>query len=97
MGIRPDVDPITNDIAIDSEGRIWALTRLTTQAEADDRETEGEYEELVRIEIFSLEGKLLVTMPLDLPASMIRFDPSGDLWLIDTMATMAAYRYSVEW
>jgi len=38
-----------------------------------------------------------VTIPLDVPAGMIRFDPSGDLWLVDTMATMAAYRYSVEW
>ena len=31
------------------------------------------------------------------PARLSRFDPSGDLWLVDTMATMAAYRYSVEW
>ncbi len=97
MQIRPDVDPITNGVAVDPEGRIWTLTRLTTQDEADDRETEGEYEGLVRIEIFSLEGELLVTVPLDIPAGMIRFDPSGDLWLVDTMATMAAYRYSVEW
>ncbi|MFC1530250.1 6-bladed beta-propeller [Gemmatimonadota bacterium] len=97
MQIRPDIDPITNDVAVDPEGRVWVLTRLTTQDEADDKETEGEYEGLVRIEIFSLDGELLTTVPLDVPAGMIRFDPSGDLWLVDTLATMAAYRYSVEW
>lgn len=97
MQIRPDVDPITDSIAIDPQGRIWALTRLTTRVEGEDKETEGDFEGLNRIEIFSLEGELLVTIPLEIPASMIRFDAEGDLWLIDTRATMAAYRYTVRW
>ncbi|MFC1499651.1 6-bladed beta-propeller [Candidatus Zixiibacteriota bacterium] len=97
MTVAPDVDPITDSIAVDREGRIWTLTRLTSQEETDDKETEGEYEGLTHIEIFSLEGDLLVTIPLDVPSTMIRFDAEGDLWLVDTRATMAAYRYSVSW
>ncbi len=94
---RPDVDPITDSIAVDPQGRIWALTRLTTRVEGEDKETEGDFEGLNRIEIFSLEGELLATIPLEIPASIIRFDAEGDLWLIDTRATMAAYRYTVSW
>jgi sugar lactone lactonase YvrE len=51
----------------------------------------------MRIEIFSLDGELLATVPLDFAPSMIAFDPFGDLWLVDTRESLSARRFEVEW
>lgn len=93
----PDTDPITDDVAVGPEGRIWVLTRLTSTEEADDKELDGDFSGLVRIEIYSPEGDLLTTIPLDYAPGMIAFDPTGDLWLVDTRESLAAYRYEVKW
>lgn len=93
----PDVDPISDNVAVDPEGRVWVLTHLTTSAVADEKETEGDFEGLMRIEIFSLDGELLTTVPLDFAPSMIAFDPFGDLWLVDTRESLSARRFEVEW
>ena len=97
MEARPDTDPITRGIAVDPEGRIWVVTRLISQEAVDEKELEGESDGIARIEIFSSEGELLTTIPLDVSPSMIAFDPFGDLWMLDASSTMAAYRYEVKW
>ena len=93
----PDIDPISDCVAVDREGRIWVLTHLTTSEAADEKEAEGEFDGLIRIEVFSLEGELLTAIPLDFAPSMIAFDPLGDLWLVDTRDTLSARRYQVRW
>ena len=95
--LLPDVDPIADDMAVDLEGRIWVLTHLMTSEKSGEKEADGEFEGLMRLEVFSMEGELLSTIPLDIAASMIAFDPSGDLWLIDTRGSLSGIRYEVVW
>jgi hypothetical protein len=95
--LRPDVDPIADDVAVDREGRIWVLTHLMTSDESGEKEAEGDFEGLMRLEVFSMEGELLSTIPLDIAPSMITFDPFGDMWLVDTRGTLSAIRYQVVW
>ncbi len=92
-----NADPITLDAAFDSEGRIWALTYLTGELEREELEEEGEYAGLIRLEVFSPEGDLLAGIPLEEPATRIRFGPGGDLWLLDTDYLPSARRYQVIW
>jgi len=93
----PDNDPIADDVAVDKEGRIWVLTHLMTSEESDEKEADGDFEGLMRLEVFSMEGELLSVIPLDIAPSMITFDPSGDMWLVDTRGSLSAIRYEVVW
>jgi hypothetical protein len=93
----PDTDPISDDVAVDSEGRIWIITRLTTSEVADEKETESDFTGLVRLEIFSLEGELLTAIPLDFAPGRIFFDQFGDLWLLDVRESLSARRFEVRW
>ncbi len=95
--MMPDIDPIADDVAVDKEGRIWVLTHLMTSEESGEKEAEGDFEGLMRLEVFSMEGELLSTIPLDIAPSMITFDPLGDMWLVDTRGSLSAIRYEVVW
>lgn len=95
--LLPDVDPIADDMAVDKEGRIWVLTHLMTSEESGEKEADGEFEGLMRLEVFSMEGELLSTIPLDIAPSMITFDPFGDMWLVDARGSLSAIRYEVVW
>jgi len=97
VSLAVSADPITVDAAWDPDGRLWVLTYLVDQETRLEREEEGEYEELIRLEIFSPEGELLAALPLDEPATIIRFSPEGELWLLDTDYVTSARRYSVVW
>ena len=97
VSLAVSADPISIDVAFDPAGRIWVLTYLVDQAEREEREEEGEFEELIRLEVFSASGELLAAIPLAEPATRIRFTPSGDLWLLDTDYVTSARRYSVIW
>ena len=55
--LLPDVDPIADDMAVDLEGRIWVLTHLMTSEKSGEKEADGEFEGLMRLEVFSMEGQ----------------------------------------
>ncbi len=95
--IEPVADRVTFDVAVDETGRIWVLTGRLGQKEAEDREIEGRFDELVKLEVLGPDGRALASWPLADPASRLAFDPSGDLWLMDRGYNMTIRRYEVIW
>ncbi|MFC1499803.1 6-bladed beta-propeller [Candidatus Zixiibacteriota bacterium] len=95
--LQPLADEVTADITCDSEGRIWAITFLVDDEEAQQKEEDEEYEGLMQLEVFSPEGEFLAAVPLAQPATMIRFDEAGNLWTLDERYTLIARKYEVDW
>jgi hypothetical protein len=95
--LQPSFDRITYDLTFDARGYLWVITALVNEEESQRREEEGEYDGLMRIEVFDTRGRLLTTIELDQPATQLRFDSEGDLWLLDGQFTLTARRYEVSW
>jgi len=93
----PKADEISLSAAFDPEGRLWVLTRLLDQEASEAAESEGEWEGVLRLEIYDTDGDLQAVAPVDGRASVISFDPFGDLWILDTVESNTARRYSVIW
>jgi WD40 repeat protein len=90
-------DAVTLSMAYDSEGRLWAITSILDQGDTEEREEDGEYENMVRLEAFSPDGELLATITLEEPANRIYFDAEGDMWLLDTDYLASIRRFEVVW
>jgi len=95
--LSPLADEITADIASDDEGRIWAITFLLDSENAEVKEEEEDHEGLMRLEIYTPGGELLAAVPLENPATKIRFDDEGNLWTLDERYTLTARKYRVTW
>jgi len=90
-------DPVTLDVAFDKQGRLWVLTSLFDEAGTEEKEEEGDYEGLVRMEIYGGDGKMIAAWTLEEPADTLAFAPDGSLWLLDSRYTNTARRCSVRW
>ena len=90
-------DAVTLSVAYDSEDRLWAITSILNQEETGEREEEGDYQNMVRLEAFSPAGELLTTITLEEPANRIYFDADGDMWLLDTDYLASIRRFEVIW
>jgi hypothetical protein len=95
--VEPVADDVTLDVASDGEGRIWALTYLVGQEDREALEDEGRFDQMVRLEVFGQQGRLLAVYPLSEPYSRLAFDPQGDLWLMDRSYNMTIRRFEVIW
>ncbi len=90
-------DPVTLDAAFDPQGRIWVLSWVIGTEEAEQKEEEGDYTGMVRLEVFDREGKLLAGIPLEEPADRMAFAPDGSLWLMDARFSATARRMTIRW
>lgn len=90
-------DPVTLHAAFDDQGRIWVLSWMVGREESEEKETEGDYSGMVRLEVFDPQGRLLAGIPLEEPADRLAFAPDGSLWLLDARFTATARRMTIRW
>jgi len=88
---------VTIDLALDPNGRIWVLTWLLPPVKRREREEAEDFKGCARLEVFSIEGVLLTAIPIDIWPSIMKFDLSGDLWILDNKHTASIYHYAVRW
>ena len=95
--VQPIADTVSRAAAYDAQGRLWVIAMLLDYDELTEREEEGDYAGMSRLEVYAPNGTLLTAVVMEDPSDRIVFDDSGDLWLLDTEYEALLRRYQVSW
>jgi len=91
-------DIVSLDAQYDPDGRLWVLTSLLSSKQVNEFNWfQKDLSGMMRLEVYDQNGQLITTISLERPFDSLTFDPSGDLWLMDSRIYAEVIRYEVRW